>query len=112
MDGGQALWASNSADLPQHSLATLAVRPECVRLTHYPPAENGGPLNLLEGELVESIYEGGRRRWAVRVSSGQRVVVRDSSASRESLLSAMRKFMSRGMRRGAWCFRATVTGQR
>jgi hypothetical protein len=40
---------------------------------------------LLEGELVESIYEGGRRRWAVRVSSGQRVVVRDSSASRESL---------------------------
>ena len=85
MDGGQALWASNSADLPQHSLATLAVRPECVRLTHYPPAGNGGPLNLLEGELVESIYEGGRRRWAVRVSSGQRVVVRDSSAARESL---------------------------
>ncbi|HXW14971.1 MAG TPA: TOBE domain-containing protein, partial [Terriglobia bacterium] len=31
------------------------------------------------------IYEGGRRRWAVRVSSGQRVVVRDSSAARESL---------------------------
>ena len=85
MEGGQALWAANSADLPQHSLATLAVRPECVRLTHYPPAENGGPLNLLEGELVESIYEGGRRRWAVRVSSGQRVVVRDSSASREPL---------------------------
>ena len=85
MDGGQALWASNSADLPRHSLATLAVRPECVRLTHYPPAGNGGPLNLLEGELVESIYEGGRRRWAVRVSSGQRVVVRDSSAARESL---------------------------
>jgi ABC-type Fe3+/spermidine/putrescine transport system ATPase subunit len=54
-------------------------------LTHYPPAENGSPLNLLEGELVESIYEGGRRRWAVRVSSGQRVVVRDSSASHESL---------------------------
>jgi spermidine/putrescine ABC transporter ATP-binding subunit len=91
MDGGQALWASNSADLPQHSLATLAVRPECVRLTHYPPPENGGPLNLLEGELVESIYEGGRRRWAVRVSSGQRVVVRDSSASRESLLTGEAK---------------------
>ena len=85
MAGGQALWASNSADLPPHSPATLAVRPECVRLTHYPPARNGGPVNLLEGELVESIYEGGRRRWGVRVSSGQRVVVRDSSAARESL---------------------------
>jgi len=84
MAGGQALWASNSADLPQHALATLAVRPECVRLTHYPPAENGSPLNLLEGELVESIYEGGRRRWAVRVSSGQRVVVRDSNVGRDS----------------------------
>ena len=85
MVGGPALWASNSADLPPHSPATLAVRPECLRLTHHPPALNGGPVNLLEGELVESIYEGGRRRWGVRVSSGQRVVVRDSSASRESL---------------------------
>ena len=84
MEGGQALWASNSADLPQNSLATLAVRPECVRLTYYPPAGNCGPLNLLEGELVESIYEGGRRRWAVRVSSGQRVVVRDSNVGRDS----------------------------
>jgi spermidine/putrescine transport system ATP-binding protein len=85
MNGGQALWASNSADLPQHSPATLAVRPECVRLTRYPPRVNGGPVNLLKGELVESIYEGGRRRWAVRVATGERVVVRDSSASHESL---------------------------
>jgi spermidine/putrescine ABC transporter ATP-binding subunit len=84
MEGGQALWASNSGDLSLDSLATLAVRPEWVRLTHHPPAGNGGPLNWLEGELVESIYEGGRRRWAVRVSSGQRVVVRDSNAVRES----------------------------
>ncbi len=85
MEGGQALWSSNSADLPQNSLATLAVRPECVRLTHDLPSANGGPLNWLAGELVESIYEGGRRRWAVRVSNGQRVVVRDSSVSRELL---------------------------
>jgi len=85
MEGGQSLWALNSADLPPHSLATLAVRPECVLLTHDPPAQNGGPLNLLEGERVESIYEGGRLRWGVRVSNGQRVVVRVSSAARESL---------------------------
>ena len=85
MEGGQALWASNSANLPQDARATLAVRPECVRLTHDPPQHNGCPLNLLEGRLVESIYEGGRRRWAVRVASGQRVVVRDLSAGRASL---------------------------
>jgi len=83
-ENGQALWASNSTDLPQRCAATLAVRPECVQLTHYPPSGNGSPLNLLEGELVESIYEGGRRRWAVSVSGGQRVMVRDSSASREA----------------------------
>ena len=46
MEGGQALWASNSADLPQHSLATLAVRPECVRLTHYPPAREWRPAEF------------------------------------------------------------------
>jgi hypothetical protein len=46
---------------------------------------------LLEGDLVGSIYEGGRRRWAVRVSSGQRVVVRDSSATRESALTGETK---------------------
>jgi hypothetical protein len=72
-------------DLATHSRAVLAVRPEYVRLTHYPPAGNGGPLNLLEGELVESIYEGGRRRWAVELPGGQRVMVRDANATRESL---------------------------
>jgi spermidine/putrescine ABC transporter ATP-binding subunit len=84
MEDGRALWAANSSDLAPHSLATLAVRPECLRLTHYPPAEDGGPRNWLEGELVESIYEGGRRRWAVRVSTGQRVVVREAGTARES----------------------------
>ena len=81
---GHSLWACNSDDLPQRSRATLAVRPECLRLTRHPPRENGRPLNVMKGELVESIYEGGRRRWAVRISNGQRVVVRDSSTSRES----------------------------
>jgi spermidine/putrescine transport system ATP-binding protein len=84
MNGGPSLWATNSARLPPQSRATLAVRPEWTRLTRRPPAENGGPLNVLEGKLVESIYEGGRRRWAVRVSSGQRVVVREINTSDES----------------------------
>jgi hypothetical protein len=85
MESGQSLWASNSADLPERSPATLAVRPECVRLTPELPAGNGSPLNWLEGELVETIYEGGRRRWAVRLENGNRVVVRDSSAARDFL---------------------------
>ena len=79
---GHIFWASNSGDLPQE--ATLAVRPENLRLTHLPPPNSGPPLNVLEGEVVESIYEGGSRRWAVRISSGQRVVVRDSNSSAES----------------------------
>ena len=91
MASGQTLWASISSDLAQDSRATLAVRPECVRLTHYPPAENGCALNLLEGEVVESIYEGGRRRWVVHVSTGQRVVVRDSTAWRDSLTNGETK---------------------
>jgi hypothetical protein len=65
-----------------------------VRLTNDLPSGNGGPLNWLAGELVESIYEGGRRRWAVRVSSGQRVVVRDSSVSREQPTRDAKVFVS------------------
>jgi spermidine/putrescine transport system ATP-binding protein len=82
--GGHALWASNSLDLPEHSHATLAVRPECVRLTRGLPRENGSRLNVLKGELLDSIYEGGRRRWAVRIATGERVVVRDAISPRET----------------------------
>jgi spermidine/putrescine ABC transporter ATP-binding subunit len=82
--GGHALWACNSVDLPERSHATLAVRPECVRLTRGLPRENGSRLNVLKGELVDSIYEGGRRRWAVRIANGQRVVVRDTNSARDT----------------------------
>ena len=91
MGAGHELWASNSADLPKHSPAILAVRPECIRLTRCQPIGNGSTLNTLEGEIVESIYEGGRRRWTVRLSSGQRVVVRDSNSTREAIPSAETK---------------------
>lgn len=63
----------------------LAVRPECVRLTHVPPTPNGCRLNTLEGKLIESIYEGGRRRWAVRVAGGRRVVVREANGTHGTL---------------------------
>jgi spermidine/putrescine transport system ATP-binding protein len=75
---GLKLWAANSQALPQGGAATLAVRPEAVRLALQPPAANG-PLNLLEGEVVEALYEGGSRRWAVELASGERLVVRESN---------------------------------
>jgi spermidine/putrescine ABC transporter ATP-binding subunit len=75
---GISLWASDAAGLPLDSPVTLAVRPECLRLSRVPPVASGCPLNLMEGEVVESIYEGGSRRWVVRIASGQRVTVRDS----------------------------------
>jgi len=81
---GHPLWASNSAHVSEQAEATLAVRPEYVRLTRGLPRENGIHLNVMKGEIVESIYEGGRRRWVVRVSNGQRVVVRDVISPRES----------------------------
>lgn len=76
---GQALWAANSANFPQNARATLAVRPEYVRMTYDPPAVTGVSRNFLEGRLVETIYEGGSRRWVVRLSTGQHVTARDST---------------------------------
>jgi spermidine/putrescine transport system ATP-binding protein len=80
---GLKLWAGNSSFLPPGSAATLAVRPESLRLSLEPPAASAVPMNLLEGEVVEAIYEGGRHRWAVQLASGQRVIVRQSSAASE-----------------------------
>ncbi len=56
---------------------TFAVRPEAVRLWLEPPSPR--PLNLLEGTVVEAIYEGGSRRWSVELPTGERVIVRESN---------------------------------
>jgi len=76
---GLQMWGANSAELPLRAAATLAVRPESLHLSLRPPRPR--PLNLLEGELVEAIYEGGSRRWSLAVRGGDRVVVRESNAS-------------------------------
>jgi spermidine/putrescine ABC transporter ATP-binding subunit len=81
---GNSLWASNASTLPLNSHVTLAVRPECVRWARLPPSESALPVNVMDGQLVETIYEGGSRRWAVRISTGQRVIVRDSQSAEES----------------------------
>jgi spermidine/putrescine transport system ATP-binding protein len=77
---GLALWAKNSGEAAERSPATLAVRPECVRLALDPPRPQDGPLNSLRAEVVEAIYEGGSSRWAVRLPSGERLVVRQPNS--------------------------------
>jgi spermidine/putrescine transport system ATP-binding protein len=76
---GLALWAKNGCEVTERSPATLAVRPESVRLGLDLPGSDNGPLNSLQGEVVEAIYEGGSRRWAVRLPSGERLVVREAN---------------------------------
>jgi hypothetical protein len=51
-----------------------------VRLALHHPRPANGPLNSLQGEVVEAIYEGGSRRWTVRLESGERLVVRESNS--------------------------------
>ena len=75
---GAPLWAQYSNGLALGSNATLAVRPEAVRLLLRSPRP--APRNLVAGEVVEAIYEGGSRRWAVQLAGGERLVVRESNA--------------------------------
>ncbi len=78
---GLTLWAKNPCEQParsKYSAVTLAVRPEAVRVTAAPPQPS--PPNLLAGQLVEAIYEGGSRRWAVQLLGGERVLARESNA--------------------------------
>ena len=75
---GVALWAKDAGGVAEGSPVTLAVRPEAVRLSLARPEPP--PRNLLAGVVIEVIYEGGSRRWAVQVASGQRLLVRESNA--------------------------------
>jgi len=76
---GLSLWSENSGDLAERSAATLAVRPESVRVSLAQPEPK--PANLLAGELVETIYEGGSRRWSVKLPSGECVIARESNGA-------------------------------
>lgn len=77
--GGLTLWSNNSAGLAEQSPATLAVRPESVRVSLSPP--NPKLANLLPGEVVEAIYEGGSRRWSVKLMTGEYVITRESNGA-------------------------------
>ncbi len=76
---GLTLWGDCSANLADHSPATLAVRPEAVRVSLTPP--NPQPANLLAGEVLEALYEGGSRRWSVKLETGECVIARESNSA-------------------------------
>jgi spermidine/putrescine transport system ATP-binding protein len=77
--GGQALVANHAAEIAQGAAATLAVRPEALRLSLERPSPE--PANLLAGVVVEAIYEGGSRRWSVELEGGQRLVAREANVN-------------------------------
>jgi spermidine/putrescine transport system ATP-binding protein len=74
---GQTFSANGAARFEPGAPATLGVRPEALRLHMQTPQPT--PRNLLEGEIVEAIYEGGSRRWAVRLEDGELLVAREPS---------------------------------
>ena len=82
---GLHLWGSNSQSLAENAGATLAVRPEAIRL--FPAAPRPRPLNLLEGEIRELVYEGGSRRWSLGLKDGGRLVARDSNGATGSAIA-------------------------
>lgn len=75
--GGLTLWAKNGCGVTERRRATLAVRPESVRVALEAPSRGSEPLNLFGGEVVEALYEGGSRRSTVQLPSGERVTVRE-----------------------------------
>ena len=76
---GLNLWSNNSDGLADRAPATLAVRPEAVRVSPAPPTPS--PANLLAGEVIEALYEGGSRRWSVKLETGECVIVRESNSA-------------------------------
>jgi spermidine/putrescine transport system ATP-binding protein len=84
-DNDLRLWGASSQSLAENACATLAVRPEAIRL--FPTAPRPAPLNLLEGEIRELVYEGGSRRWSLDVKGGGRLVARDSNGVSGSAIS-------------------------
>jgi hypothetical protein len=68
-------------DLGRGFAAILGVRSEAMRLTLGRPRPSSEAVNVVPGEVVEAIFEGGSRRWTVRIASGERLVVRGAMAA-------------------------------
>ena len=68
-------------DLERGLAAVLGVRSEAMRLTLGRPRPGSEAVNVVPGEVLEAIFEGGSRRWTVRIASGERLVVRGAMAA-------------------------------
>jgi spermidine/putrescine transport system ATP-binding protein len=73
---GLTLWSRNTVEPRPGSLGLLGVRSEALRLTADRPRPGSETVNIVAGEVLEAIFEGGSRRWTVRIASGERLVVR------------------------------------
>ena len=92
---GLTLWTDASAAVVEGARATIAVRPESLRITLASPEPK--PANLLAGQVVETIFEGGSRRWIVQISTGERLVARDSNSlatAREQIVRGSNVYLS------------------
>jgi hypothetical protein len=78
---GLTLWSRNSMELGPGYLGLLGVRSEAMRLTLGRPRPSSEAVNIVPGEVVEAIFEGGSRRWTVQIPSGERLVVRGAMAA-------------------------------
>ena len=78
---GLTLWSRNSMELGPGFLGILGVRSEAMRLTLGRPRPSSEAVNIVPGEVVEAIFEGGSRRWTVQIPSGERLVVRGAMAA-------------------------------
>jgi len=77
-NSGLILWAGSANGAAIGSAATLAVRPEALRISASQFETES--LNQLAGEIVEALYEGGSERWVVQLATGERLVARRVSA--------------------------------
>ena len=78
---GLTLWSRNSLELGPGLAGLLGVRSEAMRLTLGRPRPSSEAVNIVPGEVIEAIFEGGSRRWTVQISSGERLVVRGAMAA-------------------------------
>ena len=78
---GLTLWSRNSLELGPGLAGMLGVRSEAMRLTLGRPRPGSEAVNIVPGEVVEAIFEGGSRRWTVQIASGERLVVRGAMAA-------------------------------
>jgi spermidine/putrescine transport system ATP-binding protein len=84
VDGGTAEFEADGlrfkagveAGVTRGSRATLAVRPERIRLSHAPPQET---LNVCAGEVYESVYIGTDTHYRVRLSPTVSVRIRQQN---------------------------------